>query len=69
MSNGEDGTKKDTHATDDYVGDAKEGVSASHDGASRDDNRLGALVDVGGELWKAKRVSVNFTLRGYIGWR
>jgi hypothetical protein len=44
MGGGEDGTKQDAEATHDNVGDAEEGVPATHDGAGGDQDRFGPTV-------------------------
>jgi len=47
----EDGSEEDTEATDDNVGNAKEGILAAHDGAGGYDYGLCAAVFCDREVW------------------
>jgi len=45
MCGGEQSAEEDANTSNDNIGNAKERVPAAHDGASTDEDGLGAVVD------------------------
>ena len=52
MCGGEQSAQKHADSCYDDIGNSKERVAATHDSTSTEQDRLGPVVDVDGEIWR-----------------